>query len=209
MWRAGWATTSPSRAPFSCAFRMPPMRYPGCDFAGPFQRALQAKMSIQFGVAAALQRTAHCRGELPTPRRCRHPAPDLADVAGGGRGLHTALSGDAGRGGACQSRRRVAGHGPARRRGAGYQRRDTRPLPGRGGSPWWDPRVRARSRHASMALSERPMPGGWRRCAPRARQKSRSRAAKRAGRSGASPRRWWTTFCRRWPPVCRSGPSTA
>ena len=34
------------------------MRYPGCDFAGPYQRALQAKMSIQFGVAAALQRKA-------------------------------------------------------------------------------------------------------------------------------------------------------
>jgi 2-methylcitrate dehydratase PrpD len=34
------------------------VRYPGCDFAGPFQRALQAKMSIQFGVAAALQRKA-------------------------------------------------------------------------------------------------------------------------------------------------------
>jgi 2-methylcitrate dehydratase PrpD len=34
------------------------VRYPGCDFAGPFQRALQAKMSIQFGVAAALQRRA-------------------------------------------------------------------------------------------------------------------------------------------------------
>ena len=34
------------------------MRYPGCDFAGPFQRALQAKMSIQYGVAAALQRKA-------------------------------------------------------------------------------------------------------------------------------------------------------
>ncbi len=29
-------------------------RYPGCDFSGPFARALQAKMSIQFGVAAAL-----------------------------------------------------------------------------------------------------------------------------------------------------------
>lgn len=28
--------------------------YPGCDHAGPFERALQAKMSIQFGVAAAL-----------------------------------------------------------------------------------------------------------------------------------------------------------
>jgi 2-methylcitrate dehydratase PrpD len=29
-------------------------RYPGCDHAGPFERLLQAKMSIQFGVAAAL-----------------------------------------------------------------------------------------------------------------------------------------------------------
>jgi 2-methylcitrate dehydratase PrpD len=30
--------------------------YPGCDFSGPYRRALQAKMSIQFGVAAALVR---------------------------------------------------------------------------------------------------------------------------------------------------------
>lgn len=29
-------------------------RYPGCDAAGPFARPLQAKMSIRFGVAAAL-----------------------------------------------------------------------------------------------------------------------------------------------------------
>jgi 2-methylcitrate dehydratase PrpD len=29
-------------------------RYPGCDFTGPFERALQAKMSIQYNVAAAL-----------------------------------------------------------------------------------------------------------------------------------------------------------
>jgi len=29
-------------------------RYPGCDSLGPFDRLLQAKMSIQFGVAAAL-----------------------------------------------------------------------------------------------------------------------------------------------------------
>ncbi|MCT8989072.1 MmgE/PrpD family protein [Chelativorans sp. SCAU2101] len=28
--------------------------YPGCDFTGPFERPLQAKMSIQFGVAAVL-----------------------------------------------------------------------------------------------------------------------------------------------------------
>jgi 2-methylcitrate dehydratase PrpD len=32
------------------------IRYPGCDFAGPFTRVLQAKMSIQYGVAAALVR---------------------------------------------------------------------------------------------------------------------------------------------------------
>lgn len=30
--------------------------YPGCDFAGPFERVLQAKMSIQFAVASALLR---------------------------------------------------------------------------------------------------------------------------------------------------------
>jgi 2-methylcitrate dehydratase PrpD len=34
------------------------VRYPGCDFRGPFERPLQAKMSIQFGVAAALARGA-------------------------------------------------------------------------------------------------------------------------------------------------------
>lgn len=33
------------------------IRYPGCDFAGPFAHALQAKMSIQYGVAAALRRS--------------------------------------------------------------------------------------------------------------------------------------------------------
>jgi len=32
------------------------IRYPGCDFTGPFQRTLQAKMSIQYGVAGALVR---------------------------------------------------------------------------------------------------------------------------------------------------------
>lgn len=30
------------------------MNYPGCNFSGPFQRPLQAKMSIQYGVAAVL-----------------------------------------------------------------------------------------------------------------------------------------------------------
>jgi 2-methylcitrate dehydratase PrpD len=30
------------------------MRYPGCDSSGPFERSLQAKMSIRFSVAAAL-----------------------------------------------------------------------------------------------------------------------------------------------------------
>jgi 2-methylcitrate dehydratase PrpD len=32
------------------------VRYPGCNATGPFDRALQAKMSIQFGVAATLAR---------------------------------------------------------------------------------------------------------------------------------------------------------
>ena len=30
--------------------------YPGCDYAGPFERILQAKMSIQYCVAATLAR---------------------------------------------------------------------------------------------------------------------------------------------------------
>ncbi|HEX2112948.1 MAG TPA: MmgE/PrpD family protein [Alphaproteobacteria bacterium] len=34
------------------------LRYPGCNFKGPFERPLQAKMSIQFGVAAALANAA-------------------------------------------------------------------------------------------------------------------------------------------------------
>lgn len=34
------------------------VRYPGCDYAGPFERALQAKMSIQYCVAAAISRGA-------------------------------------------------------------------------------------------------------------------------------------------------------
>jgi|SRR5579871_3336458 len=32
------------------------VQYPGCDFAGPFERILQAKMSIQYSVAATLAR---------------------------------------------------------------------------------------------------------------------------------------------------------
>jgi 2-methylcitrate dehydratase PrpD len=34
------------------------VNYPGCNFAGPFERILQAKMSIQYGVAATLARRA-------------------------------------------------------------------------------------------------------------------------------------------------------
>jgi 2-methylcitrate dehydratase PrpD len=34
------------------------MNYPGCNFCGPFERILQAKMSIQYGVAATLARRA-------------------------------------------------------------------------------------------------------------------------------------------------------
>jgi 2-methylcitrate dehydratase PrpD len=46
------------------------IRYPGCDLLGPFQRALQAKMSIPFGVAAAL-----CRGAI-----CEENYADLGDT---------------------------------------------------------------------------------------------------------------------------------
>ena len=87
--------TSATRAPSSCACRPPPSRYPGCDFAGPFQRALQAKMSIQFGVAATLQRRAIAEENYQRPRRRRHPAPHLAHAPGGGRGPHPALPGRA------------------------------------------------------------------------------------------------------------------
>jgi 2-methylcitrate dehydratase PrpD len=34
------------------------INYPGCNFAGPFERILQAKMSIQYGVAVTLARRA-------------------------------------------------------------------------------------------------------------------------------------------------------
>lgn len=34
------------------------VKYPGCDYSGPFERILQAKMSIQFCVAATLARGA-------------------------------------------------------------------------------------------------------------------------------------------------------
>ncbi len=47
-----------SRARSWCAFRPLRCAIRAAIFAGPFQRALQAKMSIQFGVAAALQRKA-------------------------------------------------------------------------------------------------------------------------------------------------------
>lgn len=52
------ARNGPSRAIESVSVRVTEaaVRYPGCDYAGPFERTLQAKMSIQFGVAAALVR---------------------------------------------------------------------------------------------------------------------------------------------------------
>jgi 2-methylcitrate dehydratase PrpD len=44
------------------------MRYPGCDASGPFDRALQAKMSIRFSVAAALARGAITEENYANPR---------------------------------------------------------------------------------------------------------------------------------------------
>jgi 2-methylcitrate dehydratase PrpD len=53
------------------------IRYPGCDFAGPFERALQAKMSIQYGVAGALVRKVVDEDNY---RRLDHP--DILRLAG-------------------------------------------------------------------------------------------------------------------------------
>jgi 2-methylcitrate dehydratase PrpD len=44
------------------------MRYPGCDSSGPFERSLQAKMSIRFSVAAALARGAITEENYANPR---------------------------------------------------------------------------------------------------------------------------------------------
>lgn len=50
--------------------------YPGCDYAGPFGRILQAKMSIQFGVAAAL-----VRGDVREENYRRLDDPAILDLA--------------------------------------------------------------------------------------------------------------------------------
>lgn len=44
------------------------VRYPGCDASGPFDRSLQAKMSIRFSVAAALARGAITEENYANPR---------------------------------------------------------------------------------------------------------------------------------------------
>jgi len=48
------------------------MRYPGCDHAGPFATPLQAKMSIQFGVAATI-----ARGGIGEANFAAPDAPDI------------------------------------------------------------------------------------------------------------------------------------
>ncbi|MFO1025749.1 MAG: MmgE/PrpD family protein [Acetobacteraceae bacterium] len=50
--------------------------YPGCDCAGPFASATQAKMSIQFGVAAALQ-----LGTVDEAAYARFADPMIVDLA--------------------------------------------------------------------------------------------------------------------------------
>lgn len=52
------------------------IRYPGCDWAGPFERALQAKMSIPFGVAAVL-----ARGKLEEANYAQLDDPTIARLA--------------------------------------------------------------------------------------------------------------------------------
>ena len=81
--RAGWATDRCHRARIVVRVPSRAMRYPGCDFAGPFQRALQAKMSIQFGVAAALARGAIAEENYQRLDDAGSPAPDRADRARG------------------------------------------------------------------------------------------------------------------------------
>ncbi|MBB5691997.1 MmgE/PrpD family protein [Muricoccus pecuniae] len=52
-------------------------RYPGCDSTGPFDRLLQAKMSIPFGVAATL-----CRGVIEEANYTLPVSPDVARLIG-------------------------------------------------------------------------------------------------------------------------------
>jgi 2-methylcitrate dehydratase PrpD len=164
------------------------MRYPGCDFAGPYQRALQAKMSIQFGVAAALQRKAIAEENYQR----------LAD-AGILRLISlTSLEEDEAftqRFSGNPGRRRCASVSPMARwswtGSTTWCRRATDEIrarfPRRGGSWWLGLRARSRSSPASMTSRQRPMPGAWRRCALRlaAAEGTEGRPPKRAGRSGA------------------------
>lgn len=53
------------------------VKYPGCDFEGPFRTRLQAKMSIQFSVAAALQ-----RGEVAEANYERLDDPEVMKLIG-------------------------------------------------------------------------------------------------------------------------------
>ena len=52
-------------------------RYPGCDNVGPFTRVVQAKMSLQFGVAAAL-----LYGQFDESTCARFGDPDIASLVG-------------------------------------------------------------------------------------------------------------------------------
>ena len=53
------------------------LRYPGCNAAGPFDYALQAKMSILFGVAAAI-----ARGAIAEDNYSRLDDPEIARLIG-------------------------------------------------------------------------------------------------------------------------------
>lgn len=76
-----------SRAVAAIAVRSFPaaLRYPGCDSIGPFANALQAKMSIQYSVAAAIVRgeavenNYHLRDDAEIMRLCAATALELDD----------------------------------------------------------------------------------------------------------------------------------
>lgn len=51
--------------------------YPGCDHSGPYQNVLQAKMSIQFSVAAAI-----ATGEIAETNYTQRDAPDITHLIG-------------------------------------------------------------------------------------------------------------------------------
>ncbi len=182
---AAWARTLPRRDAILVRVPAAAMRYPGCDFAGPFQRALQAKMSIQFGVAAALQRKAIAEENYQRLAEAGILRLIALDRSGGGRDLHR--SAFRRRQGAEVSVSLADGSLVMDRLDDVVPARATRSAPasvrGRSGS-----RASARERNRGV----RRWPGGrsrrraaWRRCAARGRGgRTQGLPAKRPGGAG-------------------------